>query len=89
MKNKVTKFYVKKRFGLDAFLFDMSQMYEIVVFSSAQKRYVEEIMSHIDPKNRISYVLSREHCITINKYHYIKHLNALGRDLSNVILVDV
>ena len=88
MRQNQSPFYVKKRFGLDSFLFDLSQLYEIVVFSSGQKRYVESIIDQIDPKNRISYVLSREHCITINKYHYIKNLNALGRNLDSVILID-
>lgn len=81
--------YIKKRFGLDSFLFEMSKHFEIVVFSSGKRQYVDSILRVIDPKHRISYSLSRQHCVIVNKYHFIKHLDALGRDLDNTILIDV
>lgn len=78
-----------KRFGLDAFLFEMSQLYEIVVFSASQKQYADKVVQQIDKKNRISHVLNRDHCIVINKKYYLKNLKILGRDLKSVIMVDV
>lgn len=51
--------FITKRFGLESFLFEMSQMYELIVFSSLKSDLVEEIMSLIDPKKYVSYFLSR------------------------------
>lgn len=46
-------------------------------------------MEYLDPKNTIRHVLSRQHCIIVNKYYYLKNLDVLGRDLSQVVFVDV
>jgi TFIIF-interacting CTD phosphatase-like protein len=46
-------------------------------------------MEKLDPKKKIKYILSREHCIVINKCYYIKSIRDLGRDQQNVIVVDV
>lgn len=86
---KSTTVYSVKRFGLDAFLFEMSQLYEIVVFTASQKQYADKVVEQIDPKGRISHVLNRDHCIVINKLYYLKNLKILGRDMKQVILVDV
>lgn len=86
---KTTKVYTVKRFGLDAFLFEMSQIYELVVFTASQKQYADKVVAQIDPKKRISYVLNRDHCIIINKVYYLKNLKVIGRDLKQTILVDV
>lgn len=86
---KSTKVYTVKRFGLDAFLFEMSQLFEIIVFTASQKQYADKVVAQIDPKKRISHVLNREHCIIINKAYYLKNLKVLGRDLKQMILVDV
>ncbi len=86
---KSTKVYSVKRFGLDAFLFEMSQLYEIIVFTASQKQYADKVVAQIDPKHRISYVLNRDHCIIINKLYYLKNLKILGRDIKQTILIDV
>lgn len=41
---KSTKVYSVKRFGLDAFLFEMSQLYEIIVFTASQKQYADKVV---------------------------------------------
>lgn len=41
---KTTKVYSVKRFGLDAFLFEMSQLYEIIVFTASQKQYADKVV---------------------------------------------
>lgn len=81
--------YIVKRFGLDSFLFEMSQMYELVIFSSLKSDIVEQIVSLIDPKKYISYCLTRQHCVVINQTYFIKPVRDLGRDTKNVIAVDV
>lgn len=67
----------------------MSQLFEIIVFTASQKQYADKVISMIDPKNRISHVLNRNHCIIVNKIYYLKNLKILGRDLKQTILVDV
>ncbi len=67
----------------------MSQLYEIVVFTASQKLYADKVLDLIDPKKRISHRLYRQHCIVINKTYYLKNLKILGRDLNNIIIVDV
>ena len=86
---KSTKIYTIKRFGLEAFLFEMSRMFEIVVFTASQKLYADKVLDLVDPKRRISHRLYREHCVVVNKTYYLKNLKILGRDLSQVIIVDV
>ena len=56
---KNTKIYTVKRFGLEAFLFEMSRIYEIVVFTASQKLYADKVLNTIDPKGRISHRLYR------------------------------
>jgi Dullard-like phosphatase family protein len=86
---KNTRIYTVKRFGLEAFLFEMSRLFEIVVFTASQKMYADKVIDTIDPKGRISHRLYREHCIVINKTYYLKNLKILGRPLTEVIIVDV
>ena len=54
-----TKIYTVKRFGLDSFLFEMSKIYEIVLFTASQKLYADKVMDLIDPKKRIAHRLYR------------------------------
>lgn len=84
-----TKIFTVKRFGLDAFLFEMSKLYEIVVFTASQKLYADKVLDLIDPKRRIAHRLYREHCIVINKSYYLKNMRILGRNLSQLVVVDV
>lgn len=59
VKGEMQKVYVTKRFGLDIFLFEMSQLYEIVIFTAGMPEYTDLVLSHIDLQKRISHVLYR------------------------------
>lgn len=83
------KIYVTKRFGLDIFLFEMSQLFELVVFTAGLRDYTDEVLKNIDPKKRIKHVLYREHCTILNKTYFLKNLSLLGRKLKQTILIDV
>lgn len=67
----------------------MSKLFEIVIFTASQQLYADKVLNLIDPKKRISHRLYREHCIVINKTYYLKNLKILGRDLKDIIIVDV
>ena len=84
--------YVRKRPGLDVFINQLNQYYKIYVFSSSPKDYVFNIIKHIDKKKVISKFFSKNDCLTVpdgEQYHiYIKDLTIIGKDLSNIILLD-
>ncbi len=86
---KNTRIYTIKRFGLDSFLFEMSKLYEIIVFTASQKLYASRIIDMIDPKNRITHRLYREHCRIVNKTYFLKDIRTLGRNTKDIIIVDV
>ncbi len=67
----------------------MSKIYELVIFTASQKQYADKIIDKIDPRNRISHRLYRENCIIVNKIFYLKNLKILGRNLKDLIIVDV
>lgn len=89
IKGSLEKIYITKRFGLDIFLFEMSQIFEIVLFTAGLREYTDEVLKQIDPKKRIKHVLYREHCTILNKSYFLKNLKLLGRNLKQTILVDV
>ena len=78
----------KQRPGLEYFLSEMNQHFELILFNSSVEYYSSEVINKIDPKGMIKHRLFREHCITINGI-CIKNLKLLNRNLSNVILLDV
>lgn len=67
----------------------MSKLYEIVIYTTNIKEYVDNVLLNIDPKKRISHVLYKEKCLNLNKVHYLKSLKALGRNPDKVIFIDV
>jgi Dullard-like phosphatase family protein len=80
--------FVKIRPGLSEFLEEASKYYEIVLFTASMAKYADPVLDRIDKKRVISHRLFREHCVMHNG-GYVKDLSRLGRDLSNIIIVDV
>jgi CTD small phosphatase-like protein 2 len=73
--------------GVAKFLHELSNYYEIVVFTAALQEYADWILDQIDQKNCISHRLYRQH--TQRKMDYaIKDLSLLGRDIKKTIIVD-
>lgn len=76
--------------GLEEFLEELKNYFEIIVFTSGTKDYAETILNIIEQKSNSKYfdgLLYREHTTLIGK-KYIKDLSKLGRDLSRTIIVD-
>jgi TFIIF-interacting CTD phosphatase-like protein len=67
----------------------MSQLYEIVIYTTNLEVYAQEILKRIDKKQRISHLLFKDKCLTINKLHFLKSMKVLGRNPDNVIFIDV
>jgi len=85
-----TEFELKIRPFADEFIKKMSKEFEIIVFSSADRRYVEAVVKVLDPKRQyISHVFHREHCIKTPQGVFVKDLRIFkGRELRDMIIVD-
>jgi Dullard-like phosphatase family protein len=81
---------------LRTFLEAVCKVFEVVLFTAACKEYADQIVNAIDPDNRFfEFRLYRDSCqeCTPDPSHpeskiYIKDLRVLGRDLSDVVLID-
>lgn len=79
--------YVQVRPGAEDFIEDLSNFFEIVIFTAAQQKYADLVLEGIDKNSKISYKLYRQHTISVNNAN-VKDLDKLGRDISKVIIVD-
>lgn len=66
----------------------LSNYYEIIVFTAANKQYGDAVMDVLDPEGRLfDYRLYRNNCIK-NTNYFIKDLRILNRDIESLIIVD-
>lgn len=65
----------------------MSKHYEMVVFTASLSKYAEPLCAQLDPDTFCSYKLFREHCTYYNNA-FVKDLTRLGRNMTDVIIVD-
>lgn len=74
--------------GCIEFLKEMSQLYEVVIFTAAMQDYADWVLDSVDGKNHyISHRLYRQHA-TFNNMVFIKDLSKLGRPLNKTIIID-
>jgi len=88
--NKVKKSvgFLVARPGCGMFLNLLKKFYdEIVVFTSSQYSYAEEIIKIIDKNKIISKIYSRKDCSFFDDVFY-KDLNKINDDLSHTIIID-
>ena len=78
------------RRGAREFLKEMAALYEVCVFTAADKDYAEAVVAELDPEGSIfSCILSREHCTEIERGHFLKQLSRVhGRRAEDMVLVD-
>ena len=79
--------YVQVRPYADYFLKELSQHFEIVLFTAAEEDYTSIVLNELNKDNYITHILCRKYTEFKNGY-YIKDLSKLGRDLSKVCIVD-
>lgn len=72
---------------LKKFIQNLSNFYEIVIFTAAQKDYADFIIDRFDIYKNVSRRYYRESCIFSETAH-IKDLNIVNRDLSKTVIVD-
>jgi len=73
--------------GCDKFLKEMSEIYEVVIFTAAMQDYADWVLDQIDKEKRISYRLYRQHASPTGMV-FIKDLSKIGRPLNKTIIVD-
>jgi TFIIF-interacting CTD phosphatase-like protein len=80
--------YISLRPYAMTFLKKMSNLYDVVIFSSRSKAETDAILDALDPFNeRCKLRLSVENCIRI-KNIWTKDLRVIGQDLSQMLIVD-
>lgn len=73
--------------GCDKFLTEMSQIYEVVIFTAAMQDYADWVLDSIDKEKRITYRLYRQHASPTGMV-FVKDLSKIGRPLNKTIIVD-
>ena len=81
-------YYFIMRPGVLELLNEVSQFFEIIIFTSSPKIYADNIIDKIDTKgNLISHRLYKSH-VFFERGKSIKNLNLIGRDINKIIFVD-
>ena len=81
--------YVLIRPFVKEFLQLVSQLYEIVVFTSGKAHYARSVLRIIDPMNVfVSRVFSREHCIQRRGVFYKDFRIIKDRSIKDLVLLD-
>ena len=79
--------YVLKRPYVDRFLYELSSLYELVIFTASISPYANPLLDELDKNKFIKYRLFREHC-TYENGIYIKDLKIFDRKINNMIIID-
>ncbi|KAJ8589937.1 NIF-domain-containing protein [Rhizopogon salebrosus TDB-379] len=87
IENRWHNMYVQKRPGVDEFLRQMGQIYEVVVYTASLSAYADPVMDHLDIDRAVSHRLFRESCYRF-KGNYVKDLSQLGRPIEDTIIID-
>jgi Dullard-like phosphatase family protein len=76
--------------GLFDFLQNISQEFEIIIFTASIKEYADAVLNRLDPENKFfKFRFYRSECISVNSKIFIKDLRIFkNRNLQNIILVD-
>ena len=80
--------HVLKRPFLEEFLFSVSEIFDIFIFTASISQYANPLLDEIDKKNLIKKRLFRQHCNYCNGV-YIKDLKIFqNENIENMIIID-
>lgn len=87
IEGTVHNVYVIKRPGVDEFMRQMGEIYEVVVFTASLAKYADPVLDILDIHQVVRHRLFRESCYN-HKGNYVKDLSQLGRDIHTSIIID-
>ena len=80
--------YVRLRPFLLGFLEEVSQYYELIIFTSATEAYANSVIEAIEKEKKyFDFIFYRQHTIIIGN-EFVKDLTRIGRPLNSTIIVD-
>ena len=80
--------YVRLRPFLFGFLEEVSQSYELIIFTSSTEAYANSVIEAIEhDKKYFDYVFYRQHTIIVGN-DFVKDLTRIGRPLNSTIIID-
>ena len=101
---KIVEAYICIRPGVNEFLSQLSNYYDLYVYSASSKQYLNNVIKNLDKKNIIKKCYCRDDCIIYventeedfdiniskknNKYNYVKDLKKINKDLRNIVFID-
>jgi len=73
----------------EKFLKELSELYEVTIFTAGVKDYADAVLNILDPHGYITHRLYRHHTtLKPSVPGVIKDLSKLGRDLTKTLLID-
>ena len=87
IEGKVCYVYVLVRPGTIKFLEELSNYYEVIIYTASLSKYADPLMSILDQGGWCTARLFREHCTFYNGI-FVKDMSLLGRPLKDVIIID-
>ncbi len=87
IEGHVGTLYCGRRPYLQAFLEALALHFELVAFTASTTEYASAVLDWADPQHLIKHCLSRTHCRVVEGV-LVKDLRVLGRDLSEVIILE-
>ena len=88
IEGKIFEVFVLKRPFVEEFLRYLAPHFEIVIYTASLSKYADPLLDALDPHGYSVHRLFREHC-TFHGASFVKDLSKLGRNLKDVIIVDV
>jgi Dullard-like phosphatase family protein len=80
--------YVRIRPFLFGFLEEVSQLYELIIFTSSEKEYADSVIEAIEhERTYFDHVFYRQHTIIVGN-DFVKDLTRIGRPLNSTIIID-
>ena len=80
--------FVRLRPFLFGFLEEVSQFYELIIFTSATEAYANSVIEAIEhDKKYFDYIFYRQHTIIVGN-DFVKDLTRIGRPLNSTIIID-
>ena len=80
--------YVRIRPFLFGFLEEISQLYELIIFTNSEKEYADSVIEAIEhERTYFDHVLYRQHAIIVG-VEFVKDLTRIGRPLNATIIID-